>query len=133
MRKYRIDDKEFSEINITPFTDVVLVLLIIFMITSPLLITRGMKVKLPKSSTTEQLNSKTIKVYLTADDHVFINDNPVAYEDVQKVLQQEFIKQNTTEIVIDADKSTLLGNVVRLLDILKQSGASKLLIGAVKK
>ncbi len=133
MRKYRIDEKEFSEINITPFTDVVLVLLIIFMITSPLLITRGMKVKLPKSSTTEQLSSKTIKVYLTADDHVFINDNPVSYGDVQKVLQQEFVKQNTTEIVIDADKNTLLGNVVQLLDILKQSGASKLLIGAVKK
>ncbi len=133
MRKYRIDEKEFSEINITPFTDVVLVLLIIFMITSPLLITRGMKVKLPRSSTTEQLNSKTIKVYLTADDHVFINDNPVSYGDVQKVLQQEFIKENTTEIVIDADKNTLLGSVVQLLDILKQSGASKLLIGAVKK
>lgn len=133
MRKYRIDEKEFSEINITPFTDVVLVLLIIFMITSPLLITRGMKVKLPRSSTTEQLNSKTIKVYLTADDRVFINDDPVSYSDVQKVLQQEFIKENTTEIVIDADKNTLLGNVVQLLDILKQSGASKLLIGAVKK
>ena len=133
MRKYRIDEKEFSEINITPFTDVVLVLLIIFMITSPLLITRGIKVKLPKSSTSEQLSTKTIKVYLTADERVFINDNPVSYGDVQKVLQQEFVKENTTEIVIDADKNALLGNVVQLLDILKQSGASKLLIGAVKK
>jgi biopolymer transport protein ExbD len=133
MRRYRVDEKEFSEINITPFTDVVLVLLIIFMITSPFLISRGMKVKLPKSSTTEQLNTKTIKVYLTADKHIFINDLPVLFNDVQNVLQQEFIKENTTEVVIDADSNALHGDVVQLLDILKESGASKLLIGAEKK
>jgi biopolymer transport protein ExbD len=133
MRRYRMDEKEFSEINITPFTDVVLVLLIIFMITSPLLITRGMKVKLPKSSTTEQLNAGTIKVYLTADNHIFINDLPVSLGDVENVLQKEFIKENTTEVVIDADSNALHGNVVQLLDVLKESGASKLLIGAVKK
>ena len=56
MRRYKIDEKEFSEINITPFTDVVLVLLLIFMIASPFLVVGALKVKLPEASTIRMLN-----------------------------------------------------------------------------
>ena len=64
MRRYRLDQKEFSEINITPFTDVVLVLLIIFMITSPFLITGSFKVKLPQSTSAETDINKGVEVYM---------------------------------------------------------------------
>ena len=64
MRRHKLDEKEFSEINITPFTDVVLVLLIIFMITSPFLISGSFKVKLPQSANSETEINKGVEIYL---------------------------------------------------------------------
>ncbi len=132
MRRYKIDEKEFSEINITPFTDVVLVLLIIFMITSPFLITGSYKVKLPQSTNSETDMSKGVEVYLTENNEVMINSKVIQLQDVQWNVKNEFESLGTKDVIIKADKNVRHGSFIQLLDELKKAGAIKLLISTTR-
>lgn len=132
MRRYKIDEKEFSEINITPFTDVVLVLLIIFMITSPFLITGSYKVKLPQSTNSETDMSKGVEVYLTENNEVLINSRVIQLQDVQWNVKNEFESLGTKDVIIKADKNVRHGSFIQLLDELKKAGAVKLLISTTR-
>ena len=132
MRRYKIDEKEFSEINITPFTDVVLVLLIIFMITSPFLITGSYKVKLPQSINSETDVSKGVEVYLTENNEVMINNKVIQLQDVQWNVKNEFESLGTKDVIIKADKNVRHGSFIQLLDELKKAGAIKLLISTTR-
>lgn len=133
MRRYKIDEKEFSEINITPFTDVILVVLIIFMITSPFLITGALKVKLPQSSSAETTVNNSIEVYLNAQNQIFLNNKQVDITQLPTDLQTDFIQKNNRDVIVKADKDAIYGNVVQLLDALKNAGATKLLMATMKK
>ena len=133
MRRYKIDEKEFSEINITPFTDVILVVLIIFMITSPFLITGALKVKLPQSSSAETTVNNSIEVYLNAQNQIFLNNKQVDISQLPTDLQADFIQKNNRDVIVKADKNAIYGNVVQLLDALKNAGATKLLMATMKK
>ena len=128
MRRYRINEKEFSEINITPFTDVILVLLLIFMITSPYLITGALKVKLPKSVNAENIGSQNIEVFLDDKNQIYFNNHQVTLNQLQTEIQIEFLKRNNRDVIIKADKNSLHGNFVQLVDVLKSAGANKFLI-----
>ena len=128
MRRYRINEKEFSEINITPFTDVILVLLLIFMITSPYLITGALKVKLPKTVNAENIGSQNIEVYLDDKNQLYFNNHKVTLNQLQTEIQVEFLKRNNRDVIIKADKNSLHGNFVQLVDVLKSAGANKFLI-----
>ncbi|MFA5804159.1 MAG: biopolymer transporter ExbD [Melioribacteraceae bacterium] len=132
MRRYKIDEKEFSEINITPFTDVVLVLLIIFMITSPFLITGSYKVKLPQSTNSETDMSKGVEVYLTENNEVMISNKVIQLQDVQWNVKNEFESLGTKDVIIKADKNVRHGSFIQLLDELKKAGAVKLLISTTR-
>jgi biopolymer transport protein ExbD len=132
MRRYKIDEKEFSEINITPFTDVVLVLLIIFMITSPFLITGSYKVKLPQSTNSETDMSKGVEVYLTENNEVMISNKVIQLQDVQWNMKNEFESLGTKDVIIKADKNVRHGSFIQLLDELKKAGAVKLLISTTR-
>ncbi len=133
MRKYRIEDKEFSEINITPFTDVILVVLIIFMIASPFLITSAMKVNLPKASFPDNSQAGKIQIYMNSKDQVFLDSRSVNLDSLNSELKADFRKKNSRDVIVKADKDAVYGKVVYLFDIIKNAGAEKLLIAAVKK
>ena len=125
MRRYKLEDKEFSEINITPLTDVILVVLIIFMITSPLLITGALKVKLPQASSSNTTVNNDIQVNLNSKDQIYLDDKIVTLTDLASDLQAEFVQKK--------DKDAVYGDVVQLLDATKNAGANKLLIATLKK
>jgi biopolymer transport protein ExbD len=131
-RRYTLAEKEFSEINITPFTDVILVLLIIFMITSPFLISGSFKVKLPESVNSDSEINRSAEVFLNEANEVYINDKKVTLEELPVYLQLEFFNKGNREVIVKADKNVLHGNFIKLLDALKQAGASKLLIATTK-
>ena len=133
MRRYKLDEKEFSEINTTPFTDVILVVLIIFMITSPFLITGALKVKLPQSSASQTTVSNNIEVYLNDQNQIFLNNKQVDINQLPTELQNEFIQKNNHDVIVKADKNAIYGSVVQLLDALKNAGATKLLMATMKK
>ncbi len=133
MRRYRIDEKEFSEINITPFTDVVLVLLLVFMIASPFLVVGAMKVKLPEASTAESINEKNVEVFLDSGNKLYINNNHVTMQELLIQIQMKLQSNPNLPVVIKADKEVFHGNFIKLLDELKKVGVTKFLIGANKK
>lgn len=131
-RRYRLDEKEFSEINITPFTDVILVLLIIFMITSPFLISGAFNVKLPKAVSADTQANQDVEVYLTENNEIIIDGKAIAPDGVIGALKAQYILRNNADVIIKADKSVLHGNFIQLLDMVKLSGAAKVLVATTK-
>ncbi|MGE5350577.1 MAG: ExbD/TolR family protein [Acidobacteriota bacterium] len=133
MRRYKIDEKEFNEINITPFTDVVLVLLLIFMITSPFLVTGALKVKLPDAVTSETTGEKSMEVYLNDKNEIYFNNKMVSLGELKIAAETSFLNTSNKEVVIKADKNSLHGSFVQVMDVLKRAGATKFLIATSKK
>jgi len=134
MRRYRPDEKEFSEINIVPFTDVVLVLLLIFMIASPFLVVGALKVKLPEASTAESINdNNNVEVFLDSANKIYMNNKYLTLQELMIQVQMKLQTNPAQGVVIKADKEVFHGNFIKLLDELKKVGVTKFLIGAAKK
>ena len=119
-----------SDINVTPLVDVMLVLLIIFMVTAPL-ITQGVDVDLPKTNKAEPLEGKEKKLVLTLrrDKKIFIgnnNENAIPLEELETKLKANAKLQQEKEIYLHADTKLEYGYVVHVMGILKRAGAEKL-------
>lgn len=133
MRRFRIEEKEFSEINITPFTDVVLVLLLVFMVASPFLVAGAFKVKLPEAATSESVNEGNIEIYLDSANKLYMNNKNVMMPELLIQVQLELQKNPGRPVIIKADKGVFHGNFISLLDELKKAGVTKFMIGTSKK
>jgi biopolymer transport protein ExbD len=118
-----------AEINITPLTDIFLVLLIIFMITSSAMIESGGKVNLPKAVAT-QSESRGTTVTLTPKREIFVNQKAVTEEGLGKALQEALINNPTKIVILRGDREVLLGDTVKVMSIIKQAGASEIAIAA---
>ena len=119
------------DINITPFTDVVLVLLIVFMITTPAMV-EGVKVKLPMARNVQEVQ-KTLVVYIQANGSVFIDKKeykPVEEPEVLKSKLNAVSKKNKeTNVVINADRATKYGFVVNFIDVARKAGLGRIVLG----
>jgi biopolymer transport protein TolR len=115
-----------TEINVTPLVDVMLVLLIIFMVTAPMLQT-GVDVNLPqaKAQTIPDDEGKLI-LTITKDKRVFLGKLQIAWEDVEKVLKNNAKLNADRELYLHADKALLYGDVVQVMAAVKQAGVDKL-------
>jgi biopolymer transport protein TolR len=121
MKRYRGSTRQFAEINITPLVDVVLVLLIIFMVTTPMLV-KGIRVNLPKtSSSAGNVGKKDIVISIDKNGNYYI-DKVLLDE---KSLKDFLKSHNTKEVIIKSDKSVAYGSVVRVIDIAKKSGINR--------
>jgi biopolymer transport protein TolR len=115
-----------SDINVTPFVDVMLVLLIIFMVTAPMM-TQGVDVALPEA-TAEPLPSETEHLMISIDNKatIFINDVPVTVEDLNEKLKRIMSNRSDREVYLKADKDIPYGTVVRVMSEIKLAGVEKL-------
>jgi biopolymer transport protein ExbD len=120
------DDDVISAINITPLVDVVLVLLVIFLITAPVLYQSAIKVKLPQASTGEHDQKQKFSFTISAAGEVAWNDQKVDWDTLAQRLKtlDEAGKQQTA--FISADKDTPHGAVIHLMDALRQAGVTHL-------
>jgi biopolymer transport protein ExbD len=121
------DDTEvMSEINMTPLVDVMLVLLIIFIITVPVL-THSVKVDLPRADNTpNELKPETINLAVTADGQIHWNETIVSMEELDARLASEAAKQPQPEIHIRGDKTVDYEHVVKTMAAVQRSGILKL-------
>ena len=127
-----VGDGVVAEINITPLTDIFLVLLIIFMITQSAIVESAAKVNLPKAVQTQQ-ESRGVTVTLTADDRTFVNQLPVESGQLLATLQDLLADDERKLVILQGDESALLGRVVALMDVAKRAGALAISIAAEKR
>jgi len=120
--------KPMAEINVVPYIDVTLVLLIIFMITTPMLQT-GVKVDLPQaqSATVEQKDITPVVITIDKDYQYYINergdkDEPIQPEDIYARVAAVLSNQPTTPVLINADETVGYGKVVSVMAALKNAG-----------
>ncbi len=115
-----------SEINVTPFVDVMLVLLIIFMVTAPMM-TQGVDVSLPEA-TSEALPSETEQLMVSVDnqERIFINDVQVSVDELNDKLRRILSGRDDRQVYLKADKDISYGTVVRIMSEIKLAGVEKL-------
>lgn len=123
------DSEIMAEINITPLTDIFLVLLIIFMVTSSAMIESGGKVNLPKAVST-QSETRGTTVTLTPKREIYVNDKKVTEESLEPTLKQALSASPDKMVILRGDRDVLLGETVKVLSIVKRAGASEIAIAA---
>ena len=113
--------KLIAEINITPFTDVVLVLLIIFMIATPFIYQSSMKVQLPQASKSEEV-SRDIIININARGEVFLEDKRLDLDTLKYKLRAMVRSKPDASVIINGDKNVKYDSVIQVMDVLTQSG-----------
>jgi biopolymer transport protein ExbD/biopolymer transport protein TolR len=115
-----------SDINITPLVDVVLVLLLIFMITAPVL-QSGVEVAVPHTRTVNQLTEEHLVVTIDKDQNVYLQDKPVNIHDLTALLESNSANQKKV-IYLRADQKVPFGAFASVMDAVKQAGITNISI-----
>ena len=121
------NNKSFmSDINVTPLVDVMLVLLIIFMVTAPMLM-QGVEVNLPKT-TTKHIKTQEEPLILTVNKEreIFIENHRIELESLEIKVEKIFQNRRDKEILLRADKEVPYGFVMKVIAKVKQAGIDKL-------
>jgi len=119
-----------SDINVTPLVDVMLVLLIIFMVTAPLLETKNQSINLnlPKVKTGQKANINETAIIVSIDKQgvIYLNDSEIKQLNLKKKLEILFSDRSKKEIFLKADSLIPYGNVMRIMDLIRSSGIKKI-------
>ena len=127
-----LGDDIVAEINITPLTDIFLVLLIIFMVTSAAMVESGAKIALPQVDETSN-QPREITVTVTPNDEIFVNSQPVTYDNLEETLRSLVSAKPDLPVVLEGDKEVLFGNAVKILSLAQKAGASSVAIAAERR
>ena len=115
-----------SDINVTPFVDVMLVLLIIFMVTAPMMM-EGVNVSLPEATSKPLVSEKKpLIVNIDSENRIFINDFKVTVDGLGEKLNKILDGRKDREVYLKADKDISYGMVVRVMSEIKGAGVEKL-------
>lgn len=120
-----------AEINITPLTDIFLVLLIIFMVTSVAMVQSGANINLPQ---VEETNSEPRQVVITVtpQKEIFVNNTPTTLAEMEVILRPLIEAKKDIPVILEGDKDVLLGETVKILSVAQRAGATQIAIAANK-
>jgi biopolymer transport protein TolR len=126
MELHRGSRRLLAEINVTPFVDVMLVLLIIFMVTAPMMM-QGVDVNLPRT-TTQAIPSEEerLVVSITAKREIFLNEYKISLESLQRKLQAIFQDRPDRAVFLRADQTLSYGFVMEVMAAIRQSGIMRI-------
>ncbi len=116
------DDGPIASINIIPFVDIVLVLLVIFMLTSATIVRASLKVDLPRAASGGSRVESTVNLVYTKAGELLINGKAASMSDAARLVRAESQANPKTQAVIAADKGVEYGKVIELIDLVKQNG-----------
>ena len=122
---YQDDESSgITDINVTPFVDVLLVLLVVFMVTAKLIVARGVEIDKPKASTGGEVQS-TLRVSVNAGGDLFVNGDKFA-DDAAAIARIKEIAATVDKpkAIIAGDRKTAYGGVMRAIDLVQQAGIS---------
>jgi len=126
------DESIVAEINITPLTDIFLVLLIIFMITSSAMVESGPKVNLPQAGVTST-ETKGVVVTVDPQQNVYVDGRAVPRDQLVEGLREAVAASDVKRVVLQGDRDVILGDVVSILDQARAAGAEEVAIAATRK
>ena len=116
------DNGPISSINVTPFVDVVLVLLVIFMVTAPLLMQDSIGIHLPKAASSDRKLTSKMGVAVTRQGQILLNGVPASPETITALVKDALAKDPETQALISADGDARHADVVRAIDLIKSAG-----------
>ena len=118
-----------ADINVTPLVDVMLVLLIIFMVTSSAMVESGPQVNLPEAADTTS-ESRGVVVTVDGQAAIYVDGTAVERESLQETLRLAVASSEAKRVVLEGDRDIVLGEVVFILDEAKRAGATEVAIAA---
>ena len=127
------EDAPIAEINIVPFVDIILVVLIIFMVTTPLIMKPSINVNLPKAASGEESTPSKLNLTITGDGQILLNGKPSSEQEVSEYAKSTAASKPDSQAIISADKDISHGQVVKIIDIVKAAGVKKFAITIDKK
>jgi len=132
MRRHHKKEQLVAEINITPFTDVILVLLIIFMIATPLIYQASIKVNLPEASTALPVkDARQVYITLTEKGLVYLGKRLVTKKELKDEVYSIHKNNPSLEVILRADRLVRFKEVVTVLDILSEFGIKNINVAAL--
>jgi biopolymer transport protein TolR len=130
------DGGAFNDINITPLTDIFLVLLIIFMVTSSVIVNTsngaksGLKVNLPQGGSADvAMQASDMSIAILSDGRLVVGGDVVSSEELTKAFAEAKTKHPDTMVIVQADEGVPHGKVVEVMEMAKAAGLSQLAIG----
>lgn len=111
-----------NDINITPFVDVVLVLLVIFIVTAPMMMKDLIGIELPKSSQSEASNSSLVAIAITSQGQILLNGELVTDEALSEFIKSTVSSNPKAQAIVSADGNSRHSDFVKVLDIVKSAG-----------
>ena len=116
-----------ADINITPLVDVVLVLLIIFMVTAPIL-QSGIEVSVPKTKSVKEITEERLVISINKEQRVFLGNDPININEIGSKLRQKIRDPQHQSIFVRADEDVPFGAFATVMDAVKQSGITNVSI-----
>ncbi|MFW5887378.1 MAG: ExbD/TolR family protein [Bacteriovoracia bacterium] len=118
-----------AEINLTPLIDIMLVLLIIFMVTSSISLESGLDIDLPSTkSQTQKQPSNAVIISLDKDANIFVQGNKVTMDSIGEAIAKALKEASTKLVVFEGDRASRLGKANEIIDLAKAAGATKFAI-----
>ncbi|MBI4413459.1 MAG: biopolymer transporter ExbD [candidate division NC10 bacterium] len=114
-----------SEINVTPFVDVMLVLLVVFLVTAPMLL-RGIDVRVPRTETRTVQPEERLVLTVTKEGAVFVGEQPITLARLERLLASLRQRNPKAAVFLRADERAAYGSVVKVMDIVKKAGIDRL-------
>jgi len=114
-----------SEINVTPFVDVMLVLLVVFLVTAPMLF-RGIDVRVPRTETRTVQPEERLVLTVTKEGAVFVGEQPITLPRLERLLASLRQRNPKAAVSLRADERAAYGSVVKVMDIVKKAGIDRL-------
>jgi biopolymer transport protein ExbD/biopolymer transport protein TolR len=116
--------RALADINVTPFVDVVLVLLIIFMVTAPIL-QSGIEVNVPKTKTVKEISQERMVITIDKQQHVFLGNDPINVNEIADRLRSRVRDPQNQIIYLRSDENVPFGAFAAVMDSVKQSGRNR--------
>lgn len=131
--KFESETKLLTAFNYSSLTDIVMLLLIFFLLTSQFVITTGVQVKLPKSETSEPVNENEFIVTITKTNDIYFGSERISLGELADKIIKSPEQQRERNLVIKADKEVAIEILIKVIDIAKSSGINKFTIATEKE
>ena len=130
---YEEDDKPIAEINVVPLVDIILVVLIIFMVTAPLVLKPTIDVNLPKASSGQKnQTAKSMELIINGIGELFLDGKKVSLDELKEVMEIQ-AKEENSSVILTADREVTLKKLTAVIDLIKNSGIKKVGFSVQKK